>query len=181
MNVITTPIPGLLLFEPRVFSDDRGCFYETYQASRYAEYGLPVFVQDNISVSRRGVLRGLHLQKPHAQGKLVSVVLGDVQDVVVDLRPGSPTFGRWESLRLSSENKRQVYIPAGFAHGFCVLSEDAYFSYKCTDFYYPKYESGIRWNDPDLAIQWEIPAPIVSARDQELQTLKEFTSKQSPS
>lgn len=177
MNLITTPIPGLLLFEPKVFADSRGCFYESYQASRYSEFGLPIFVQDNISVSKRGVLRGLHLQKPHAQGKLVYVVHGEVQDVVVDLRPGSPTFGRWESVRLSSDNKRQIYIPGGFAHGFCVLSEEAYFSYKCTDFYYPKYENGICWNDSELAIKWEIPAPIVSERDQQLPTLKEFISK----
>ncbi len=177
MNVITTPIPGLLLFEPKVFTDGRGCFFESYQASRYAEYGLPIFVQDNISVSKHGVLRGLHLQNPHAQGKLVYVVRGEVQDVVVDLRPGSPTFGRWESWKLSSENKRQVYVPAGFAHGFCVLSEEAYFSYKCTDFYYPKHESGIRWNDPDLNIRWEISAPIVCERDQQLPTFKELIAK----
>lgn len=177
MQIIPTKIADLLIIDPQVFGDERGFFVETYQAARYADAGLPVFVQDNLSFSRRGVLRGLHLQDPHAQGKLVYVLQGTVLDVAVDVRAGSPTYGQWESVELSSDNKRQIYVPAGFAHGFCVLSETALFAYKCTDNYYPQHEQGIRWDDPDLQIDWGMTEPIVSEKDLKLPRWQEFTDQ----
>src|SRR5258708_455891 len=166
MNVIPGKLQGLLLIEPTVFGDARGFFVETWNLRKYQESGLQAgFVQDNISVSRRGALRGLHFQNPNAQGKLVSVLQGEVLDLVVDIRLRSSTFGKWEAVQLSSENKRQFYIPPGFAHGFLVLSDTAMFHYKCTDFYSPKDELTIRWNDPEMGIQWPIPDPIVSEKD----------------
>lgn len=166
MNVVGTRLPGLVIIEPRVFGDSRGFFMESYSRDRYAEAGLPAeFVQDNLSMSRKGTLRGLHLQHPHDQGKLCSVLEGEVFDVAVDVRVGSSTFGQWEGVTLSSENKRQFYVPPGFAHGFCVLSERALFSYKCTDFYSAPSEVGVAWNDPDLAISWPIESPELSAKD----------------
>ena len=170
MNIIKTPIEGLLIIEPKVFGDERGYFFESYSERDFTEAVGPVkFVQDNESKSRYGVLRGLHFQKePYAQAKLVRVVSGAVLDVAVDLRKGSPTFGRHFSVELTGENHRQFFIPKGFAHGFCVLSEEVVFQYKCDEFYHPEAEGGIAWNDPDLAIDWRIPASdlILSPKDQ---------------
>ena len=170
MNVIPTGIEGLLIIEPRVFGDERGYFFESYSERDFTEAVGPVkFVQDNESKSRYGVLRGLHFQKePYAQAKLVRVVSGAVLDVAVDLRKGSPTFGRHFSVELTGENHRQFFIPKGFAHGFCVLSEEVVFQYKCDEFYHPEAEGGIAWNDPDLAIDWRLPASdlILSPKDQ---------------
>jgi len=166
MNVIRTELHGLLVFEPKVFSDSRGFFMETWNQRRYAEAGLKTdFVQDNISFSQRGALRGLHYQNPSAQGKMVSVLQGAVFDVAVDLRQSSATFGRSHGVELSSENKRQFFIPPGFAHGFLVISDTAMFHYKCTDFYSPKDELTVRWDDPQLAISWPIKTPTVSEKD----------------
>lgn len=150
-----TELPGVLVVEPTVFGDARGYFMETYQKEEFAAAGIAdEFVQDNQSKSRRGVLRGVHFQKEHTQGKLVRVTLGEVYDVAVDCRPHSPTFGRWVGVTLSAENKKMFYVPKGFAHGFLVLSEEAEFTYKCTDTYCPAAEGGIPYNDPDVGIQW---------------------------
>lgn len=166
MHVSSCELAGLLIIEPKVFGDARGFFLESWNERRYAEVGIGErFVQDNFSFSRRGILRGLHFQNPTAQGKLVSVMQGEVFDVAVDIRVGSPTFGRWHGLRLSGEDKRQFYIPPGFAHGFAVLSEGALFHYKCTEFYSPENERAVRWNDPDLQIEWPIESPILSSKD----------------
>ena len=166
MKVTPGQISGLLVIEPSVFGDPRGFFMETWNLRKYQDAGIAVpFVQDNISVSRRGALRGLHFQNPNPQGKLVSVLQGEVLDLVVDIRLRSSTFGKWEAVQLSSENKRQFYIPPGFAHGFLVLSDTAMFHYKCTDFYSPKDEMTIHWNDPDLGIRWPKDNPIVSDKD----------------
>ncbi len=166
MNISRCDLPGLLVIEPNVFGDARGFFLESWNERRYGEAGLPErFVQDNFSFSRRGILRGLHFQNPAAQGKLVSVLQGEVFDVAVDLRVGSPTFARWHGVRLSGEDKRQFYLPPGFAHGFAVLSETALFHYNCTEFYAPQHERAVRWNDPGLQIRWPIDAPLRSAKD----------------
>jgi dTDP-4-dehydrorhamnose 3,5-epimerase len=166
MNIRRCELPGLLILEPKVFGDARGFFMETWNQRRYHEAGVTDnFVQDNISVSRRGTLRGLHFQNPNAQGKLVSVLQGEVFDVAVDLRRNLPTFGQWHGLRLSSDNKLQFFVPAGFAHGFLVLSDTAMFHYKCTEFYSPKEELTIRWDDPDLGIEWPIKDPTISEKD----------------
>ncbi|PLS86113.1 MAG: dTDP-4-dehydrorhamnose 3,5-epimerase [Actinobacteria bacterium] len=166
MNVLKTDLPGVLVFEPNVFGDERGFFLETWNRARYEEAGLPSdFVQDNLSFSSRGVLRGLHFQNPHPQGKLVYVLQGEVFDVAVDIRVGSPTFGRWVGVSLSSENKRQLWVPEGFAHGFVVTSKKALFSYKCTDFYHREAEAGVVWNDPDIGIDWPIANPTLSDKD----------------
>jgi dTDP-4-dehydrorhamnose 3,5-epimerase len=166
MNVIRGELEGLLIIEPKVFGDARGFFMETWNETRYREAGIHhPFVQDNLSLSRRGILRGLHFQNPRPQGKLVSVIQGEVFDVAVDLRRASATFGKWQATRLSAENKRQFYVPPGFAHGFLVLSEAALFHYKCTDFYLPQHEMTLRWNDPALAIQWPLQEPLLSERD----------------
>ena len=167
MNVIETNIPDVKIIEPRVFGDDRGFFLETFQSDRYRQQ-LNIdldFVQDNHSRSAYGVLRGLHFQKQKPQGKLVRVVRGEVFDVAVDIRPGSPTYGQWAGVLLSEENKRQFWVPPGFAHGFVVTSESADFEYKCTDYYDLSDEGAIRWNDPDLAIEWPVENPILSAKD----------------
>ena len=167
MKVTPLAIPEVLLVEPAVFGDARGYFLESFSARRYAEAGIPgPFVQDNVSRSRRGVLRGLHLQHPHGQGKLVSVLEGEVFDVAVDVRAGSPTFGRWVGEYLSAENHRQLYVPVGFAHGFVVTSEVALFSYKCTEYYRPECERSVRWDDPRIGVAWPVEAPTVSAKDQ---------------
>ncbi|MFO1417394.1 MAG: dTDP-4-dehydrorhamnose 3,5-epimerase [Methylotetracoccus sp.] len=161
-----TEIPGVVLLTPKVFGDPRGFFFETWNRRRFAELGLDLqFVQDNISFSGRGILRGLHFQNPSPQGKLVQVLQGEVYDVAVDIRRGSPTFGRWFGVRLSAENHQQMYIPPGLAHGFCVTSETALFAYKCTDFYNPGGEFSLRWNDPELGIEWPIDEPILSGKD----------------
>ena len=167
MRVTPLALPEVLLVEPAVFGDARGFFLESFSARRYADAGIPgPFVQDNVSRSRRGVLRGLHLQHPHAQGKLVSVLDGEVFDVAVDVRVGSPTFGRWVGEYLSAENHRQLWVPAGFAHGFVVTSDDALFAYKCTEYYRPEAELSVRWDDPRIGVAWPVDAPTVSARDQ---------------
>lgn len=166
MKVINGELAGLRLIEPDVFGDARGFFTELWNAERYRAHGLEVlFVQDNLSWSRRASLRGLHFQNPTPQGKLVTVLEGEVFDVAVDLRRGSPTFGRWEGVRLSSENRRQLYVPEGFAHGFQVLSENALFYYKCTAAYAAGHERAVRWDDPDLAIAWPLPEPVLSTKD----------------
>jgi dTDP-4-dehydrorhamnose 3,5-epimerase len=166
VRVIETPLPGVVVIEPDVFRDDRGQFFESWNARRYAEAGIvDRFVQDNVSWSSAGVLRGLHFQHPHGQGKLVSVLDGEVFDVCVDLRLGSPTIGRWYGTTLSSQNRRQMMIPAGFAHGFVVTGSHALFSYKVTDHYHPDCDVTILWNDPDLAIEWPIRTPQVSGKD----------------
>lgn len=169
MNIITTPLDGLLVLEPRVFGDDRGFFYESFNARRFAEATgvTAAFVQDNHSRSARGVLRGLHYQIQQAQGKLVRVTAGAVFDVAVDLRKSSPSFGRWYGVELSADNKRQLWIPPGFAHGFLVTSEHAEFLYKTTDYWAPEYERSILWNDPALGVGWPLDgAPLLSVKDQ---------------
>lgn len=181
MNVLETKLPGVLIIEPDVFGDARGYFMETWQQARYAQAGLPGnFIQDNLSFSTRGVLRGLHFQNPNAQGKLVFVLHGEVFDVAVDIRAGSPTFGQWVGVTLSSENKRQLYIPEGFAHGFCVISETAIFAYKCTDFYNPAAEGGIIWNDPDIGIDWPVERPVLSQKDSVYPRLKNISRERLP-
>ena len=173
MKVTTCDLQGLLIIEPDVFGDNRGYFMESWNRQRYREAGLDFdFVQDNFSLSRRGTLRGLHFQNPFAQGKLVSVLQGEVFDVGVDIRRGSPTFGRWFGMTLSAENKRQFFLPPGFAHGFLVLSEMALFHYKCTDYYSPKAEQGFRWDDPEVGIKWPVENPILSQRDAAAPRLK---------
>ena len=166
MQVVDTGLPGVVLIEPRVHGDSRGFFLETFHVDRYAAAGVAgPFVQDNWSRSVRGTLRGLHFQEPQAQGKLVQVVAGAVYDVAVDVRRGSPTFGRWVGYELSAENKRQLWVPPGFAHGFVVLSDVADFFYKCTALYRPEAERAVIWNDPDLAIAWPIAEPLLSTKD----------------
>jgi dTDP-4-dehydrorhamnose 3,5-epimerase len=175
MNVIPSDLAGPLIIEPKVFGDARGFFYELYNQQRYGEHGLSaIFVQDNLSLSRRGTLRGLHFQNPKAQGKIVSVLQGEVFDVAVDVRRGSPTFGRWQGVTLSAENKRQFFLPPGFAHGFAVVSDLALFYYKCTEFYSPQDEVTVRWNDPELGIQWPIQSPILSDRDARAPLLRDL-------
>ena len=165
---ISTSLPGVVIVEPRVFNDERGFFLESYNAKDFVELGIDArFVQDNHSSSRRNVLRGLHYQINGAQGKLVRVVEGDILDVAVDLRRSSPTFGGWQAVRLSGENKRMLWIPVGFAHGFRVISEQAHVLYKATDYYAPEHERTLAWNDPTLKIDWEVEEePIVSMKDQ---------------
>lgn len=175
MNVTRSKLEGLLLIEPKVFGDARGFFMETWNLRNYQQAGIAAqFVQDNISVSRRGALRGLHFQNPNPQGKLVSVLQGEVLDVVVDLRVRSATFSQHEAVVLSSDNKRQFFIPPGFAHGFAVLSETAMFHYKCTDFYSPKDEMTLLWNDPAVGIHWPIVQPVVSDKDAKGLPLKDI-------
>ena len=182
MNVIETDLPGVLLVEPTVFGDDRGFFLETFHVERYAQAGIVgPFVQDNLSASRRGVLRGLHFQHPHAQGKLVSVVQGEVFDVAVDIRYGSPTFGCWTGALLDAKNKRQIYVPPGFAHGFCTLSESALFAYKCTAFFHPDTEGTVLWNDPSIGIEWPITSPLLSEKDGGAPPLDSFDASMLPS
>ena len=168
MKVTPQEIADVLLIEPRVFGDERGFFLETYHAERYAKAGVRLsFVQDNVSCSRRGVLRGLHRQRPYDQGKLVSVLEGEVFDVAVDVRVGSPTFGRWVGVTLSAHNHHQVYVPPGFAHGFCVTSEHATFAYKCSEVYHPECELVVAFDDPEIGIRWPIEQPQLSARDKQ--------------
>jgi dTDP-4-dehydrorhamnose 3,5-epimerase len=176
MNIIPTALPGVTIVEPNVFGDSRGYFMETWNRDRYRAAGLPgVFAQDNVSLSRRGVLRGLHFQNPYEQGKLVYVLEGEVFDVAVDVRPGSPTFAQWVGVTISSENKRQLYVPPGYAHGFCVISELAVFAYKCTEVYHPETERTIRWNDPEIAVEWPVKNPTVSDRDSRAPLLCELS------
>lgn len=181
MKVSPTAVPGVLLIEPKVFGDARGYFFESYAKARYAEAGIPLeFVQDNLSRSTQGVLRGLHLQHPHGQGKLVQVLEGEVYDVAVDVRRGSPHFGRWVGARLSGENHHQLYVPPGFAHGFCVLTPTATFSYKCTDVYSKADELGVRWDDPELGIDWPVRDPVLSEKDAAYPRLAEIDPERLP-
>jgi dTDP-4-dehydrorhamnose 3,5-epimerase len=177
-NFIETKIKDLYIIEPKVFGDDRGYFMESYNRADFVEAGLDmVFVQDNESKSKKGVLRGMHFQTKHTQGKLVRVTQGEVYDVVVDLRKGSETFGKWEAVLLSSDNKRQFYVPEGFAHGFLVVSDEAVFNYKCTDYYAPEYDSGLLWNDEDVAIEWPldgIDEVLLSEKDKVQKTLNQL-------
>lgn len=166
MKVTELSLPGVVLLEPDVFADDRGYFLETHRATRYGDFGLAEpFVQDNLSYSEPGVLRGLHVQHPRAQAKLVYVVMGEIFDVAVDVRHGSPTFGRWTGALLSSQNLHQLYIPAGFAHGFCVLGQPAHVAYKCTAVYDPAGEMSVLWNDPEIGIDWPVRKPRLSTKD----------------
>ena len=178
MEIIETKIKDLLVIKPDVFQDDRGYFFESYNRQRFMEHGLEMtFVQDNESQSMKGVLRGLHFQKPpYAQGKLVRVVKGAVMDVAVDLRKGSPSYGQWESVVLTSDNKLMYWIPKGFAHGFLCLEDHSIFTYKCTNVYNKASEGSIRWNDPDLNIQWGIVDPILSEKDKISPLFKEFVT-----
>jgi dTDP-4-dehydrorhamnose 3,5-epimerase len=169
MHIIATEIEDVRIIEPQVFKDDRGYFLETYHLGRFESGGLPeIFVQDNLSFSLRNTLRGLHFQVTHPQAKLIQVIYGEIFDVAVDIRRKSPTFGSWVGVHLSEHNKRQVFIPKGFAHGFCVLSDSAYVAYKCSDFYAPDDEGGILWSDPAIGIEWPVRHPIVSAKDEQL-------------
>ncbi|MEN8127700.1 MAG: dTDP-4-dehydrorhamnose 3,5-epimerase [Planctomycetota bacterium] len=181
MNVIRTDIEGVLIFEPKVHGDARGFFMETWSRDRYRKAGLDAeFLQDNVSSSTKGVLRGLHYQNPQGQGKLVQIMQGEVLDVAVDIRVGSPTFGKHVACLLSGENHRQFYAPIGFAHGFCVLSETALFSYKCTDFFNAQTEGGVLWNDPDLGIDWPVRSPILSDKDRQCPRLKDIPKDRLP-
>ena len=176
------PFGGLTVVEPTVFKDNRGYFLETFQKDRYCRtFGLEVsFVQDNLSFSHHGVLRGLHYQYPSQQAKLVQVLQGAVFDVAVDIRRNSPTFGRWFGIRLSDQSMIQLFIPAGFAHGFCVLSETALFAYKCSNYYSPEAERGISWFDPDLGIEWPVVDPMLSPKDAEYPRLRDVPSELLP-
>lgn len=175
---IETKIKDLYIIEPKVFGDNRGYFMESYNRKDFVEAGLDMtFVQDNESKSKKGVLRGMHFQTKHTQGKLVRVAEGAVYDVAVDLRKGSPTFGQWEGILLTSENKKQFYVPEGFAHGFLVVSDEAVFNYKCTDYYAPEFDSGLLWNDPEVGIEWPldgIKEILLSEKDKVQKTLKEL-------
>jgi dTDP-4-dehydrorhamnose 3,5-epimerase len=180
MKVVNTGLPGVVVIELRAFADERGYFMETYQKERYRAAGLPDFVQDNVSRSIRGVVRGLHYQHPSAQGKLVSVLEGEIFDVALDIRSGSPTFGCWVGEVLSANNRRQLYVPEGFAHGFCATSEAALVLYKCTFLYDASYEGTVLWSDPDLAIPWPIATPIVSQKDGRGRRLKDIPVNRLP-
>ncbi len=178
---LETNIPGVIVLEPQVFRDDRGFFLETYHQAQFAELGISDrFVQDNHSCSRRGTLRGLHFQLQRPQAKLCRVIRGEVRDVAMDIRRGSPTFGKWTSTILSAENMRQIYVPRGFAHGFVVLSDAADFLYKCSDFYDPASEQGVHWSDPQLAIDWGITDPIVSEKDGRYPRLEQMSPASLP-
>jgi dTDP-4-dehydrorhamnose 3,5-epimerase len=175
MNVIECELDGLLVVEPDIFGDHRGFFVESWNRKRYSDVGIDAeFVQDNFSFSQRGTLRGLHFQNPLPQGKLVSVWQGEVFDVAVDVRRNSRSFGRWHGVMLNAENKRQFWIPPGFAHGFAVISDTALFHYKCTELYSPRNELGFRWDDPDVGIKWPVAAPTLSQRDAKAPLLREL-------
>lgn len=179
MKVEQTKLEGVLLVTPQVFGDDRGFFMETYNREKAIEHGLPAeFVQDNHSKSTKGVLRGLHYQSPQWQGKLIRTVQGEIYDVAVDIRAGSATFGEWVGVYLNDENKQQLYVPEGFAHGFLVTSDSAEVIYKCTTLYAPEQEAGVRWNDPDIGVKWPIEEPLLSAKDQTSQLLRDLPSLQ---
>ena len=178
MRFVATEIPGVLVVEPDVHADGRGFFLETYRADRYREHGIAgPFVQDNHSRSLGGTLRGLHLQLRHPQGKLIRVIEGEIFDVAVDVRRGSPTFGRWVGVTLTAEHFKQLYVPPGFAHGFCVVSPIAQVEYKCTDIYDPASEIGIAWSDPAIGISWPVTRPLLSTRDAEHPMLAELMDK----
>ena len=177
MDVYSTVLTGVLVIEPKVFKDERGFFLETFQKKRYEKLGIQeTFVQDNLSYSKRNTIRGLHYQFPQSQGKLIYVLSGEVFDVVVDIRKNSPTFGKWYGEYLSGENKKQLWIPAGFAHGFCVTSEEVLFGYKCTDYYNPDTERSIKWNDADIGVNWPVNNGIISEKDNSAKLLKDISS-----
>jgi dTDP-4-dehydrorhamnose 3,5-epimerase len=181
MEIHTTDLKGVLIIEPQLFPDQRGFFMETYNQPRYRAAGIRTdFVQDNLSRSTRGTLRGLHFQINYPQAKLVQVLEGEVFDLAVDLRAGSPSFGRWTGARLSAANHRQLYIPEGFAHGFAVLSDTALFAYKCSQVYHPEDEGGLLWSDPALAIDWPVQAPVLSAKDAAFPRLDQLKPEQLP-
>ena len=182
LTINETPLAGVKIIEPRVFRDPRGYFMETFQAEKYREAGIDcAFVQDNFSHSSRGILRGLHYQIDQAQDKLVYVISGEIFDVAVDIRRGSPTFGKWFGVYLSAENHRQIFIPRGFAHGFCVLSETTDVVYKCSDYYAPQHERGILWSDPQLAIEWPLETePLLSEKDTVYPCLKDMPEADLP-
>ena len=181
MKIRTTALPGCSVIEPAVFDDARGFFFEAWNAERFREHGLPThFVQSNVSSSSRGVVRGLHYQWPRPQGKLVSVLQGEVFDVAVDIRRGSPTFGQWEGVVLSEENKHQFWIPEGFAHGFAVLSESAVFTYLCTDVYVKEADACVRWNDPAIDIHWPVDARLLSGKDEQAPLLADIAHDRLP-
>lgn len=181
MDVISLEIPDVKLVKPRIFKDARGFFLQTYHDEQYRDAGIDVrFVQDNWSHSTKGVLRGLHYQLKNPQAKLVSVIRGEVFDVAVDIRNGSPTFGKWAGSVLSAENGHQMYVPVGFAHGFCVMSEEVDFVYKCSNFYTPGDEYGIRWNDPDIGIDWPMTDVLVSEKDKEATLFKDVPEENVP-
>ncbi len=177
MNLVASTLPGIVIIEPAVFRDGRGLFFESYHREKYEKVGIrPEFVQDNQSNSVKGTLRGLHLQIRRPQAKLVRVLQGEIFDVAVDVRVGSPTFGKWMSVVLSAENFRQIFVPTGFAHGFVVLSETANVEYKCSDFYDPGGEVGIRWDDPEIGIDWNVTDPLLSPKDVKNASLRDLTS-----
>jgi len=179
MKLLSSRLAGVQVFIPAAFEDERGSFFETWNERRYAEIVGPVdFVQDNLSFSRRGVVRGLHFQNPNAQGKLINVLAGEVYDVIVDLRRHSATFGQWEAFTISAENRFQLFLPPGFAHGFQVVSESAHFHYKCTAFYSSADEHTLSWDDPDLNIPWPVADPILSAKDRAGRRLRDLSSQQ---
>lgn len=181
MKIIETTLPGCVVVEPAVFADARGFFFELWNAERFGEHGLPTrFAQSNVSASSQGVLRGLHYQWPRPQGKLVGVLEGEVYDVAVDIRRGSPTFGRWEAVILNARNKRLFWIPEGFAHGFAVLSERAVFSYLCTDVYLRQADAGVRWNDPDIGVDWPLGRPQLSDKDRDAPRLRDIPPDRLP-
>jgi dTDP-4-dehydrorhamnose 3,5-epimerase len=175
MQVKTTPLDGMLIVEPGIFGDERGYFMETHHLKRFQSADIDcVFVQDNLSFSKKNVLRGLHFQKTKPQAKLVQAITGGIFDVGVDLRPDSSTYGKWFGVVLSEENNRQIFVPEGFAHGFCVLSESAHVAYKCSDYYDPDDERGLHWSDPDIAIDWPLKDPILSAKDSQFGYLRDL-------
>lgn len=178
MQITQTNLPGVLVIEPKVFKDARGFFLETFQAERYRAAGINAsFVQDNHSRSQKGVLRGLHFQKTKPQGKLINVSRGAVYDVAADINPESLTFGQYFGIELSDANHTQLWIPPGYAHGFCVLSDFADFHYRCTEYYDPRDEAGVLWNDPQINIDWPTKSPLLSEKDQQLPLLKDFVSQ----
>lgn len=181
MKIRKLHIKGVLIIEPDVFEDNRGFFMEIYHHRRVVEFlGDRLFVQDNLSFSKKHTLRGLHFQVKHPQAKLIQVISGEIFDVAVDIRQGSPSFGKWAGVTLSEKNRHQFFIPEGFAHGFCVLSKTAHVLYKCTDIYYPDDDSGILWSDPGINIDWPVKNPILSEKDKNLQTLSRLKPKQFP-
>jgi len=182
MKIIQTTLPDCIVIEPAVFADERGVFFESWNAERFGEHDLPSrFVQSNVSISGQNVLRGLHYQWPRPQGKLVSVLEGEVYDVAVDIRQGSPTFGRWAAVILNADNRRQFWIPEGFAHGFVTLSQRAIFHYLCTDVYVHEHDAGVRWNDAAFAIDWPVASPLLSPKDAAAPLLAEIPSQRLPS
>ncbi|MBN2033313.1 MAG: dTDP-4-dehydrorhamnose 3,5-epimerase [Deltaproteobacteria bacterium] len=181
MKVLPTSLKDVLIIIPQIFQDERGFFMETYQQKRYRESGIDcTFVQDNLSYSVQNTLRGLHYQHPCSQAKLIEVIKGEIFDVAVDIRRGSQTFGEWAGVRLSDENKRQLFVPEGFAHGFCVLSKKAVVYYKCSDFYSPENEGGILWADPQIGISWPVQNPLISQKDSMYEILNNIPPERLP-